>query len=219
MDVLFSSQPCNTRHLLHCMTSMHLPTISSVLFIHQAYWLYCNLCSFLGGFSTFFVRITLNLLGTGAGQLWDHLKYFVKAQKRPFLWTLWIFAKRMLFLTIFSNINLMYTFDLLVCLLSPPSQKGVKATIRELCTSVLLFVLQIYNLGEPFKCLDAHYVFICSHRMHRQPEHVMTFLLAEMGTSGSLDGQQRLVVKGRFAPKNFEGILRRYISKFSHCFP
>jgi Domain found in IF2B/IF5 len=51
-------------------------------------------------------------------------------------------------------------------------------------------------------------------RMHRQPEHVMHFLLAEMGTSGSLDGQQRLVVKGRFAPKNFEGILRRYISKF-----
>jgi hypothetical protein len=49
--------------------------------------------------------------------------------------------------------------------------------------------------------------------MHRQPEHVMMFLLAEMGTSGSLDGQQRLVIKGRFAPKNFEAILRRYISK------
>ena len=50
-------------------------------------------------------------------------------------------------------------------------------------------------------------------RMHRQPDHVMAFLLAELGTSGSLDGQQRLVVKGRFAPKNFEGILRRYVSK------
>lgn len=62
-----------------------------------------------------------------------------------------------------------------------------------------------------------HYGLVL-HSMHRQPEHVMTFLLAEMGTSGSLDGQQRLVVKGRFAPKNFEGILRRYISKFSHCF-
>lgn len=53
-------------------------------------------------------------------------------------------------------------------------------------------------------------------RMHRQPEHVMMFLLAEMGTSGSLDGQQRLVIKGRFAPKNFEAILRRYISKFPY---
>lgn len=60
--------------------------------------------------------------------------------------------------------------------------------------------------------LDSWFDFLCS-RMHRQPDHVMNFLLAEMGTSGSLDGQQRLVVKGRFAPKNFEGILRRYISK------
>ncbi|KAJ0007604.1 hypothetical protein Pint_30669 [Pistacia integerrima] len=47
--------------------------------------------------------------------------------------------------------------------------------------------------------------------MHRQPDHVMAFLLVELGTSGSLDGQQRLVVKGRFAPKNFERILRRYV--------
>lgn len=53
--------------------------------------------------------------------------------------------------------------------------------------------------------------------MHRQPEHVIMFLLAEMGTSGSLDGQQRLVVKGRFAPKNFEGILRRYINEYVIC--
>ena len=42
----------------------------------------------------------------------------------------------------------------------------------------------------------------------------MTFLLAEMGTSGSSGGQLQLVVRGRFAPKNFEGILQRYISKY-----
>uniref|UniRef100_A0A251TH31 Eukaryotic translation initiation factor 2 subunit beta n=1 Tax=Helianthus annuus TaxID=4232 RepID=A0A251TH31_HELAN len=48
-------------------------------------------------------------------------------------------------------------------------------------------------------------------------DHVMTFLLAEMGTSGSLDGQQRLVVKGRFAPKNFEGILKKYTNEYIIC--
>ncbi|KAK4788228.1 hypothetical protein SAY86_019547 [Trapa natans] len=53
--------------------------------------------------------------------------------------------------------------------------------------------------------------------MHRQPDHLQAFLLAELGTSGSLDGQQRLVVKGRFAPKNFEGILRRYINEYVIC--
>uniref|UniRef100_A0A175YLC7 Eukaryotic translation initiation factor 2 subunit beta n=1 Tax=Daucus carota subsp. sativus TaxID=79200 RepID=A0A175YLC7_DAUCS len=61
------------------------------------------------------------------------------------------------------------------------------------------------------KTVFVNFMDLC-RAMHRQPDHVMTFLLAEMGTSGSLDGQQRLVVKGRFAPKNFEGILRRYIS-------
>uniref|UniRef100_A0A166JGE4 Eukaryotic translation initiation factor 2 subunit beta n=1 Tax=Daucus carota subsp. sativus TaxID=79200 RepID=A0A166JGE4_DAUCS len=66
------------------------------------------------------------------------------------------------------------------------------------------------------KTVFVNFMDLC-RTMHRQPEHVMTFLLAELGTSGSLDGQQRLVVKGRFAPKNFEGILRRYINEYVIC--
>ncbi|OAY65009.1 Eukaryotic translation initiation factor 2 subunit beta [Ananas comosus] len=66
------------------------------------------------------------------------------------------------------------------------------------------------------KTVFVNFMDLCK-TMHRQPEHVMNFLLAEMGTSGSLDGQQRLVVKGRFAPKNFEGILRRYINEYVIC--
>lgn len=66
------------------------------------------------------------------------------------------------------------------------------------------------------KTVFVNFMDLCK-TMHRQPEHAMTFLLAEMGTSGSLDGQQRLVVKGRFAPKNFEGILRRYINEYVIC--
>lgn len=66
------------------------------------------------------------------------------------------------------------------------------------------------------KTVFANFMDLCK-TMHRQADHVMAFLLAEMGTSGSLDGQQRLVVKGRFAPKNFEGILRRYINEYVIC--
>ena len=39
----------------------------------------------------------------------------------------------------------------------------------------------------------------------------MTFLPSEMRTSGSLGGQLQL---GRFAPKSFEGIVQRCISKY-----
>ncbi|XP_024377588.1 eukaryotic translation initiation factor 2 subunit beta [Physcomitrium patens] len=66
------------------------------------------------------------------------------------------------------------------------------------------------------KTVFANFMDLCK-TLHRQPEHVMTFLLAELGTSGSLDGQQRLVVKGRFAPKVFEGILRRYVNEYVMC--
>ncbi|CAI9107322.1 OLC1v1006648C1 [Oldenlandia corymbosa var. corymbosa] len=54
--------------------------------------------------------------------------------------------------------------------------------------------------------------------MLRQPAHVMCFFfLAEMGTSVSLDGQQRLVFKGRFAPKDLESILCRYVNGYVTC--
>ncbi|MED6217176.1 hypothetical protein PIB30_015293 [Stylosanthes scabra] len=66
------------------------------------------------------------------------------------------------------------------------------------------------------KTVYLNFMDLCN-TIHRQPDHVMAFLLAELGTSGSLDGQQRLVVKGRFAPKNFEGILRRYINEYVIC--
>jgi translation initiation factor 2 beta subunit (eIF-2beta)/eIF-5 len=58
---------------------------------------------------------------------------------------------------------------------------------------------------------------IC-RRMHRQPEHVIAFMLAEMGTTGSVDGSGRLVIRGRFQQKQIENILRRYIGALSASF-
>ena len=52
---------------------------------------------------------------------------------------------------------------------------------------------------------------------HREPEHCLSYLLAELGTSGSIDGQQRLVLKGRFTPKGVENIIRRYIVEYVTC--
>ncbi|KAK5166791.1 hypothetical protein LTR04_000278 [Oleoguttula sp. CCFEE 6159] len=50
-----------------------------------------------------------------------------------------------------------------------------------------------------------------SKRMKRTDEHVTQFLFAELGTSGSVDGSRRLVIKGRFQQKQIENVLRRYI--------
>mmetsp|Transcript_4233 Transcript_4233/g.6613 ORF Transcript_4233/g.6613 Transcript_4233/m.6613 type:complete len:236 (+) Transcript_4233:30-737(+) len=53
--------------------------------------------------------------------------------------------------------------------------------------------------------------------MHRQNEHVMSFVLAELGTEGSIDGNQRLIVKGRYVPKQLESLLKRYILEYVSC--
>ncbi|MCL7049362.1 hypothetical protein MKW94_027452 [Papaver nudicaule] len=66
------------------------------------------------------------------------------------------------------------------------------------------------------KTVLVNFMEICQ-LMHREPEHVMSFYLAEMGTSGSLDGTQMLVVRGRFDPKNFEPIQPRYVNEYVMC--
>lgn len=64
------------------------------------------------------------------------------------------------------------------------------------------------------KTLFANSLDICK-RMHREPEHVYSFLFAELGTIGNIDGNQRLIIKGRFQPKQIENVLRKYIGKCS----
>ncbi|KAG0169691.1 hypothetical protein DFQ28_007053 [Apophysomyces sp. BC1034] len=56
-----------------------------------------------------------------------------------------------------------------------------------------------------------------SRRLHRQTDHVVQFLFAELGTNGSVDGSQRLVIKGRFQQKQIENVLRRYIVEYVTC--
>ncbi|CAI9117903.1 OLC1v1019392C1 [Oldenlandia corymbosa var. corymbosa] len=66
------------------------------------------------------------------------------------------------------------------------------------------------------KTFFVNFTNICA-RMRREPQHVMSFLLTELATSGSTDGQFRLVVEGRFGPHNFELLLRKYHNKFVVC--
>jgi len=74
---------------------------------------------------------------------------------------------------------------------------------------------QIFREGNK-KSIFANVTDIC-RKMHRQPEHVISFLFAEMGTTGSVDGAGRLVIKGRFQQKQIENVLRRYMVEYVTC--
>ncbi|XP_022671569.1 eukaryotic translation initiation factor 2 subunit 2-like isoform X2 [Varroa jacobsoni] len=53
--------------------------------------------------------------------------------------------------------------------------------------------------------------------LRRAPKHLQAFLLAELGTSGSVDANNQLIIKGRFQQKQIENILRRYIKEYVTC--
>ncbi|KAK0614271.1 domain found in IF2B/IF5-domain-containing protein [Immersiella caudata] len=66
------------------------------------------------------------------------------------------------------------------------------------------------------KTIFANIAEICK-RMKRTDEHVTAYLFAELGTSGSVDGARRLVIKGRFQQKQIENVLRTYIIEYVTC--
>jgi len=66
------------------------------------------------------------------------------------------------------------------------------------------------------KTVFANFADICK-RMRRSQDHVIQYIYSELGTSGSVDGNQRLIIKGRFMPNQIENVLRRYIVEYVTC--
>jgi len=74
---------------------------------------------------------------------------------------------------------------------------------------------QVLRIGTK-KTSFANFSDICKI-LHRQTKHLLAFLLAELGTSGSVDGSNQLIIKGRFQQKQIENVLRRYIREYVTC--
>ena len=74
---------------------------------------------------------------------------------------------------------------------------------------------QLMRIGTK-KTLWVNYAEICK-AMNRSPEHVFQYFMAELGTDGSIDGTQRLIIKGKYMPKYIESLLRKYIVEYVTC--
>lgn len=53
--------------------------------------------------------------------------------------------------------------------------------------------------------------------MRRSSDHVFSYMLAELGTTGSIDGSGRMVIRGRFMPKAVEHVIRKYVTEYVLC--
>jgi len=66
------------------------------------------------------------------------------------------------------------------------------------------------------KTLWVNFQEICS-MMQRDPTHVYAFFMAELGTEGSIDGNQRLIIRGKYVAKYIESLLRKYVVEYVTC--
>jgi translation initiation factor 2 subunit 2 len=74
---------------------------------------------------------------------------------------------------------------------------------------------QLQMIGSR-KTLWVNFQEICT-MMQRDAQHVYSFLMAELGTEGSIDGQDRLIIRGRYLPKYIESLLRKYVVEYVTC--
>jgi len=74
---------------------------------------------------------------------------------------------------------------------------------------------QVVRIGTK-KSSFVNFMEICK-MLHRPQKHLLDFLLSELGTSGSIDGNNQLIIKGRFQQKQIENVLRRYIKEYVTC--
>ncbi|GKY90998.1 hypothetical protein MPSEU_000072600 [Mayamaea pseudoterrestris] len=66
------------------------------------------------------------------------------------------------------------------------------------------------------KTLWINFQEICT-MMQRDSQHVFAFFMAELGTEGSLDGNQRLIIRGKYVAKYIESLLRKYVVEYVTC--
>lgn len=66
------------------------------------------------------------------------------------------------------------------------------------------------------KTVFANFIEFCN-LIHRDPNHVMAFILEELSIAGSLDGTQRLIIRGRFSPSAIESVSRKYVRDYVLC--
>jgi translation initiation factor 2 subunit 2 len=66
------------------------------------------------------------------------------------------------------------------------------------------------------KTVMTNFAKLCK-QLNRDKEHVMSYILSELCANGSIDGTERLIIRGKFSPSAIERIARNYISEYVIC--
>jgi len=109
--------------------------------------------------------------------------------------------------------------------ISPPPQFTYEELVKRLysmmnqpegaSTTVKLKPPIVYREGTT-RTAWANFPAICL-ALRRPPDHVMAFFLAEVNSTGAVDGNGRLVFRGRLEQKHVEKIVKGYVKEYVTC--
>jgi translation initiation factor 2 subunit 2 len=68
----------------------------------------------------------------------------------------------------------------------------------------------------PKKSVWSNFETICK-KLNRECDHVMKFFFIELSTTGNTDGENNLLIKGKFSSSQIENLLLVYISLYVKC--
>jgi translation initiation factor 2 subunit 2 len=57
----------------------------------------------------------------------------------------------------------------------------------------------------------------CCKSMTRDQDHVQLFVLSELGATGSIDGDNNFIIKGKYLSKIIENLMRKYLDEYVRC--
>lgn len=107
-----------------------------------------------------------------------------------------------------------YTYDFLIQrAFSYLSKNNPELTQRPSKTS--LQPPQIVREGTR-KTVVTNFASLCKE-LNRDTDHLMSYMLSELSIDGSIDGTNRLILRGKFSPSSIESVARRYIYEYVMC--
>ena len=66
------------------------------------------------------------------------------------------------------------------------------------------------------KTVFSNFSNLCKE-LNRDKDHVMLFITTEFCANASIDGNERLIIRGKYSPSHIEKIVRNYITQYVLC--
>jgi len=74
--------------------------------------------------------------------------------------------------------------------------------------------VKIFRFGR--KTLWSNFPIICKS-LNRDPNHLMTFVMVELGMGANFDGNGRLIIRGSFYPRQIQSLQKKYLDEYVTC--